>query len=218
MLENLSYYDISPEISESLAVWPGDQPFQRKMGVSFEQGGNLLLSSIHSTVHLGAHTDAPNHYHPQGQGIEARPLDFYLGRCQVISVEKPRQSRILPADIAHVKIQAPRILFKTLSYPDPHRWNGDFNAFSPELVEDLARQNVILLGIDTPSVDLSADPDLLAHHAIYKRDMAILEGIVLHSVPDGIYTLVALPLKIKGADASPVRAILIREVSHAKNS
>jgi arylformamidase len=64
------------------------------------------------------------------------------------------------------------------------------------------------VGIDTPSVDLADDKQLFVHHAIYEYDMAILEGIVLDQVIDGLYELIALPLKIKNGDASPVRAIL----------
>ena len=81
-------------------------------------------------------------------------------------------------------------------------------ALSPALVEELARQGVVLIGIDTPSVDPATSKELPSHQAIYRHDIAILEGVVLTSVNEGDYELIALPLKIKGADASPVRAIL----------
>lgn len=202
-------YDISPEITESLAVFPGDTPFERRVSVNFAGGANYLASSIHGTVHLGAHVDAPNHYDPKGVGIEARRLDFYLGDCQVISVRIPRGERIRPADLSKTSIRAPRVLFNTGSFPDPHAWNGDFNSLSPELICLLADQGVVLAGIDTPSIDPAEDKLLESHGVIREKDMAVLEGIVLDAVPDGIYTLIALPLKIRGADASPVRAVLL---------
>lgn len=211
MKDPLDYYDISPEISEEIAVWPGDTSFQRIPIVDFAKGGGYLLSTLHSTVHLGAHTDAPNHYHPQGQGISARSLNYYIGPCQVISLNKPRGSRITPLDIEGIPIQANRILFKTNSFPNPNGWVSDFSALSVPLIEYLSTKKVILVGIDTPSIDLFDDSALKAHHAVYRADMAILEGIVLTDVPDGLYILVALPLRIKDADASPVRAILLRE-------
>jgi arylformamidase len=211
MVNDWNYFDISPEISEDLAVWPGDVTYQRKISVDFKTGGNLLLSSIQSTVHLGAHADAPNHYDPHGQGIQERKLRPYLGPCQVITVDLPHGSRITPSDLKHVKISKERILFKTSSFPNPQDWNTDFNALSPELIQYLAKRGVILIGIDTPSVDLSEDKELLSHQEICKNDIAILEGLVLTGVPDGDYTLVALPLKIRDADASPVRAILLKE-------
>ncbi len=206
--ETASIYDISPEISERTAVFPGDCPFERKITLDFKTGGNLVLSSIKTTVHIGAHTDAPNHYHPAGAGIEARDLSYYLGPCQVISVKLGPNERIQPADISKFTIAAKRVLFKTGSFPDPNQWNGDFNSLSAGLVDVLAAQGVFLVGIDTPSIDPSGDEALESHNAVFKNGMAILEGIVLDQVPDGLYQLAALPLKIKGADASPVRAVL----------
>ena len=201
-------YDISPEISEQTAVFPGDCSFERKVSLDFAKGDNLVLSSIQTTVHIGAHTDAPNHYHRDGAGIEARNLSYYLGPCQVVSVKLPRSERILPADIANVEITARRVLFKTQSFPNPNHWNADFNSLSAELIEVLATKGVFLVGIDTPSIDPCEDKVLESHNAVFKNGMAILEGVVLDGVPDGLYNLAALPLKIKGADASPVRAVL----------
>jgi arylformamidase len=76
------------------------------------------------------------------------------------------------------------------------------------LVEALHEQGVILIGIDTPSVDLFDSKDLPSHRMFLKHDMAILEGLVLTGVPPGMYELIALPLKLVGFDASPVRAVL----------
>jgi arylformamidase len=105
---------------------------------------------------------------------------------------------------------AERILFKTNSFPDPNSWNSDFVALSSDLINYLATKNIILVGIDTPSVDLAEDKKLESHKAIFKNNISILEGIVLSHVDEGIYQLIALPLKIAGADATPVRAILIK--------
>lgn len=204
------YYDISPEISERSAAFPGDTPFSRKIAQSFEKNDSLLLSSIQLSPHLGAHADAPSHYHPKGMGIAERDLHYYFGPCQVISVWVPRGERILPQHIAGIPIIAQRVLFKTGSFPSPETWNGDFNSFSPELIDELAQKGVILVGLDTPSVDLAADQELLSHQAVWRNNLAILEGLVLQDVPDGEYFLVALPLRIRDADASPVRAILVK--------
>jgi arylformamidase len=179
--------------------------------VNFDGGAHYQASSIHGTVHVGAHVDAPNHYSKKGSGIESRGLDSYFGDCQVITVTRARGERILPDDISNTKITAPRVIFKTGSFPDPNQWNGDFNSLSPALVRALSDQGVILVGIDTPSIDPSDDKALETHNAILEKDMAVLEGVVLNEVPDGVYTLIALPLKIKDADASPVRAVLIGE-------
>ena len=211
--EPLVYFDISPEVSEKTAVFPGDSPYRRTVARDFAQGDNLALSSLQTTVHIGAHADAPSHYHPKGKDISQRPLDYYLGPCQIIAVRLPRGRRIMPGDIDLGKIAAARVLFNTGSFPDPERWNNDFNALSPELIEALAKRKVVLVGIDTPSIDPEDSKALESHQSVHRHDMAVLEGLTLEGVPDGVYNLVALPLRLKDADASPVRAILLKQAA-----
>jgi arylformamidase len=205
------YIDISPLISSEIAVFPGDTPYENSYLFGFKEGGRFSLSKINSTVHLGAHADAPFHYHPEGSTIDELSLDYYLGPCQVIELTIKKACRIMPADIAHLRIQQQRILFKTKSF-NPYLWSNDFNGLSTELISMLAKKGVLLVGIDTPSIDLAEDKDLLCHHSIYYHKMAILEGLVLNHVQAGNYNLIALPLKLKGAEASPVRAILTEEI------
>lgn len=207
-LENKILFDISPVISPRTAVFPGDTPFQQEFLLKTAGGANLDLSFIKTTVHIGAHTDAPSHYHVDGMTMEKRNLKLYLGAAQVIEV-KPAGPRIRPQDL-QTDIKAPRVLFKTMSFPDPNKWNGDFAALSSELIDFLAKKNVRLVGIDTPSVDPAEDASLESHTAIFKHDMAVLEGITLNDVPAGLYELICLPLKIEGSDASPVRAVLLK--------
>ena len=199
--------DISPAVHAGIAIWPGDVPYRRSVSCAFSDGDNLDLSSIQTTLHVGAHADAPSHYVPGGSGIDQRDLDRYYGPCQVMHVSAPRGHRILPSDLPGPVTQ-PRVLLSTGTFPDPDHFNRDFAALSPELVHHLADQGVTLVGIDTPSVDLCDDAELRSHNAIAKRDLAILEGIVLQHVPPGSYTLIALPLLLRDADASPVRAAL----------
>lgn len=200
-------YDISPLVSEKIAVFPGDTPFSLSTNLSFEQGHHLDLCQIQTTTHLGAHADAPRHYDPSGAGINEVKLTTYWGACQVIEVNLTSSSRIQPEDFKDV-IQAPRILFKTNSFPDPNQWRDDFVALTPELIDFLAQKDVVLVGIDTPSIDLASAKDLIAHQAVAKNKMAILEGIILAHISPGQYELVALPLNLHQADSSPVRAVL----------
>lgn len=206
----MKVFDITPEIDEKLAVFPGDVSFVRNIAMDMQSGDHLLLSSIKTTLHIGAHADSSSHYHRDGAGVEKRPLTAYFGKAQVISVSLRAGERIRPADLK-VDIQAERVLFKTNSFPDPQKWNGDFMSLSPEVIEFLHSKNVILVGIDTPSVDPETSKALESHQALYSTQMAVLEGLMLAKVPDGVYSLVALPLPIKNADASPVRALLFEE-------
>jgi arylformamidase len=200
--------DISPLVSERLGVFPGDAPYRRQTSLSIARGDNIDLSAIHTTVHCGAHADAPNHYVKDGVGIAARPLDLYYGPCQVMQVAARRDAR-LGIEALDGDIEAPRVLFRTDTFPDPDTFNEDFASLSPALIEHLARRGVRLVGIDTPSIDPCHDPRLESHQVVAKHDMAILEGLVLGHVAPGLYTLVALPLRLDGADASPVRAALV---------
>lgn len=200
-------HDITPPITNRLHVWPGDTPPSREVLLDMARGDNITLSTLRATVHLGAHADGPNHYGRGAPSIDNRPLDLYIGSCQVVSVSVPRGTRIEPGMI-ETAIEAPRVLFATRTFPDSEAFNEDFAALSPALVDMLAGSGVRLVGIDTPSVDLFDSQDLPAHQAFLKHDMAILEGLVLDDVADGVYELIALPLKLVGFDASPVRAIL----------
>ncbi|MEM7229610.1 MAG: cyclase family protein [Planctomycetota bacterium] len=200
-------YDISPAITPSLAVFPGDTPPSRETLLDMHRGDHLTLSTLHMTAHLGAHVDGPNHYGRDARAIHEQPLNLYIGPCQVMHVPMERSTRIRPEDLPD-PITASRLLLATGTYPDPYQWNEDFAGLDPTLVEHLREQHVRLIGIDTPSVDLSTAKDLAAHHACLEHDVSILEGIVLHHVPAGEYELIALPLPLVGCDASPVRAIL----------
>lgn len=200
-------YDISPPISERLAVWPGDTPPRREILCDMKRGDNITLSSLHATVHLGAHADAPSHYGVNAPAIHERSLDYYLGPCQVMRVSTPRSSTITPGMLSG-PVTAPRLLLATGTFPDPEQFNQDFAALSVELIEFLRGHGVILVGVDTPSVDLFDSKELPVHQTFLRRDMAILEGLVLREVPEGLYELIALPLKLLGFDASPVRAIV----------
>jgi len=209
VMDKREYFDLSPKVGESIAVFPGDTPYRRRLLLDFEKGHSLVLSGIETTLHLGAHADAPSHYHPQGAAIDERDLNLYFGPAQVVDVSGlPRGERVGLSHWGKRTVQAPRILFSTGSFPDPNLWNGDFNSLSPELLRFLAAQGVRLVGIDTPSVDPAESKALEAHQALYAGDFAVLEGLVLEGVPEGVYELTALPLRLSGADASPVRAVL----------
>ncbi|RZA23280.1 MAG: kynurenine formamidase [Proteobacteria bacterium] len=205
----MKIHDISPVVNEKTPVFPGDQAFERKVLLDLHKGDNIGLSWVKSTVHIGAHTDAPSHYHKEGEAIDKRDLSLYIGDCQVIDVRAVGPRRILPSDLSGQMIRAKRILFKTETFLHDQPFQNNFSSLSPELIDWLNTQGVRLVGIDTPSVDPADSKDLPSHAALYRNDFAVLEGIDLGGVEPGLYELVALPLKLENADASPVRAILL---------
>jgi arylformamidase len=204
----MTLIDISPLLDAAIAVWPGDTPFARHVSLDIDAGAHLTLSDVRTTLHAGAHADAPSHYAAGGADIASRSLDYYIGQCIVVHVNVERGDRIRPMHIAGKAITAPRVLFRTGTFPDPRNWNDDFASLSPEVIDVLHGHGVILVGIDTPSVDPFESKALESHQALAEYDMANLEGLVLDGVPEGTYELIAAPLRIRGGDASPVRAVL----------
>ena len=200
-------FDISPAISPRLQVWPGDTPPSREVLLDMHRGDTLTLSTLRTTVHAGAHADAPSHYGREAPTIEAADLSAYLGTCVVVRVDARPATRIGPAALP-ADLRAERVLLATGTFPDPERFDARFAALDPALVDWLADRGTRLVGVDTPSVDLFDDAALLAHGRCLARGVAILEGLVLDKVPAGCYELIALPLKLEGFDASPVRAVL----------
>lgn len=203
--------DISPLVSSRYAVFPGDIPFSRSVSLDIDSGDHLTLSSIHATCHIGAHADAPNHYLRGGEDIASRPLELYIGPCEVVAIEGVGPRPAIVSDLpARTRPWPERVLFRTGSFPDREQWTDDFTSLSPELIAYLGSRGVRLVGIDTPSIDPATSKTLAAHAMVARNDMAILEGLVLDGVELGAWELIAPPLKIEGADAGPVRAVLRR--------
>lgn len=199
--------DISPAISPAIAVFPGDTPFSRRVLLDMADGANLTLSTMTATLHLGSHADAESHYAADGRTIEAMPLDLYVGPCEVIEA-RPAGDRVEVDDLAG-EVAAERVLLRTGTQPDKNEFPA-YAGLGVGLIEYLASRGVRLIGVDTPSVDRADSKALEAHAACRRAGIAIIEGLVLDAVAPGRYELIALPLKIVGGDASPVRAVLRR--------
>ncbi|MBA3815422.1 MAG: cyclase family protein [Parachlamydiaceae bacterium] len=200
-------WDITPLVTADFPLWPGSKPLQRHIVCDIEKGDVITSSNISSTAHLGAHADAPSHYAKDGLTIDECPLHYYLGLCQVIHPQVKHGELITKKNIDQ-KIVAPRVLFATSTFDYAKPFSEDFAAFDPDFFEFMAQNKVITIGIDAPSVDLFKNQALPCHQLAYKYEIALLENLDLDGVPEGLYELTALPLKIKGFDASPVRAIL----------
>lgn len=200
-------WDISPVVSPGLPVWPGDTRFSSATTWEIADGCPVKVSRVSMSTHTGAHCDAPSHYDAQGLAIDAVPLDAYLGPCRVIHCIGA--GVIEPRHVAHALTAVPpRVLLRTYANAPQTEWDSAFGTVSPDTIALLAQHGVQLIGIDTPSLDPQESKTLDAHHAVRACRMAILEGIVLDAVEEGDYELIALPLKLAGMDASPVRAIL----------
>jgi arylformamidase len=200
-------WDISPFISPATPVWPGDTAFAAEPTWQIAEGCPVRVSRMTLSTHTGAHCDAPSHYDSQGDSIDEIDLAPYIGACRVIDCIGA--SVVKPNHVAHALDGVPpRVLLRTYALAPQTQWDSAFASVSADTIALLAKSGVRLIGIDTPSLDPQESKAMDAHHAVHAHQMAILEGIVLDAVPAGDYELIALPLKLRGMDASPVRAIL----------
>jgi arylformamidase len=198
--------DISPPVDEHAAVFPGDAAYAQKLHFALSPDCPVNVNTLTFSPHTGAHADGPMHYASGAPAIGAVDLLPYLGPCRVIHC-LDCGPLVQPQHIAHaLQDLPPRVLLRTSAVASQD-W-ASFTAIAPATLELLATKKIVLVGIDTPSVDPSTSQDLPSHQLLLKHDMRVLENLVLDDVPAGDYELIALPLKLMQADASPVRAIL----------
>ncbi|GAA4641865.1 arylformamidase [Pontixanthobacter gangjinensis] len=199
-------WDISQKLRAGLPVWPGDTQFSHTPTWEMRDGSPVNVSALTLSTHSGTHADAPLHYDPAGLDSAASDLEPYLGKCLVVDARGSGAAIAIGTVPGLDGIE--RVLFRTYESFPHDMWDENFTAIEPETIAWLAAQGVKLVGIDTPSLDPQDSKTMDAHKAVLAADMRILEGLVLDDVPPGLYELIALPLPIAGADASPVRAIL----------
>lgn len=204
-------YDITLPVRVGMPVWPGDTEFGLERTLRVDQGASCNVSRLTLSPHTGTHADAFFHIAEEGADMAAMPLGPYLGPARVL--DAPGDGPIDAARLATlVWGSAERLLFRTRrGGPPAAPYATPFAHFTAEAVEAMARGGVRLVGLDTPSMDELDSKTLPAHHALLKHGIAILENLDLSAVPPGDYELIALPLKVAGADGTPVRAILRKE-------
>jgi arylformamidase len=195
--------DISRRISAATAVFPGDIPFE----LAQVDIGSCVVGRMSTTLHIGTHADAPSHFVRGAAGIGEIDLAKYFGPCRV--VERIGDGPITTEDVRRWNPQrGMRYLAKTQRVVDPDVFPDAFAHLDPEAARMLASAGVELFGIDTSSVDHRDSKTLDAHKSLLAGGVAILENLDLTNAPAGPYELMAFPLRIAGADASPVRAVL----------
>lgn len=204
-------WDISPPVNAATPVFPGDTAYRQEWVATLGPGCPVNVCAITTTPHIGAHADAPLHYDPQGAAIGAVDLAAFIGPCRVVHAmgcgPLVRWEHIEHA-IPHPAQLPPRLLVRTYERMPVDRWDAALPAFAPETVQRLADLGVLLIGIDSASIDPADSKTLDSHQVIRQRGLRVLENLWLDEVPEGDYELIALPLKLMQADASPVRAVL----------
>jgi arylformamidase len=203
-------HDITPTVSPHLAVWPGDHPYSAAHAVRLEDGNAINLMTLTLSPHTGAHADAPYHYTAQGEYPAQLALEPYIGPARLVSVAR-ESGPLLPDDLPPGALDgAQRLLIHSIASSATRMgtWPDRFPYPSVALIEAAAAHGIVLIGLDSPSVDAQDSKTLDGHHALYRHGIRNLEYLCFDGVPNGDYELIALPLRLHPACASPVRAIL----------
>jgi len=199
--------DITQPVSVRTAVWPGDQPFDLFWTMRQDAGDSVNVAALTLSVHTGTHADGGYHVSSAGSRAGELPLSAFLGRALVIDARGRALDEAIVAGVDLARAQ--RVLFRTRDAVDESSFPDRFQAPTVGLARELVAAGIQLIGSDAPSMDDFHSKTLESHHVLVAGGVAILENLVLTNVPEGEYTLIALPLKLVEADSSPVRAVLI---------
>jgi len=203
----MKFYDISRPIHTGMPVWPGDTAAEFKLVATIPDGSSCNVGRLHLSVHTGSHADAPYHYNQAGATIDDVPVETYIGPARVVDIRG--ETTITTALLSrHDHAGTPRVLFKSDSWTDASVFPPAWPLLAPDAPAWLGAHGVKLIGLDVPSVDHRESKDLAIHHALDAAGVLILENLDLRAVEPGLYELIALPLRIRDGDGSPVRAVL----------
>ena len=207
--------DISIDISPDMVQWEGDSPVKIRQVLDVAKGAPYNLSEMKMSVHTGTHMDAPRHFLDDGALIEDFPLELLIGEVQVVDI--PQDAESINATVlraAGIRSGIKRVLFKTRNSQywktHPQEFQDDFVSVSLDGADYLIEQGMELVGIDYLSIS-PADDFRPVHSRLMEKNIAIIETLDLSEAEAGFYTLVCLPLKLRGVEGAPVRAVLIRD-------
>ncbi|MEY2499808.1 MAG: arylformamidase [Verrucomicrobiota bacterium] len=210
----MKIFDISRPLFNGLAPWPGDTAFHFELKWKIAEGATVNVGAVTMGVHNGSHADAPFHFKEGATTIEQMPLETYFGEAVVVDLtSKFRTGERLEIgidDIGAAAELAPRLLLKTGVWTDSKLFPEWIPVMAADVAPWLKERKVKLLGLDLPSVDPIEAKVLVNHHALAAANVAIVESLDLSEVEAGLCHFSALPLRIDGGDAAPVRAIIWR--------
>ena len=198
------WIDITQTLTNDIAHWPEDTPFNFEVPVTKKDTGSVNIGKVTTSTHIGTHIDAPFHFDDRGETVEALDINRYIGEATIIEVYD--QAQITEALLFEHDIKGTILLVKTQQSYETGVFPEEVPVLSEEAVNYISSIGIKLFGIDVQSVDNIDSKDLKIHHTLYENDIMIIENVVLEEAPGGYYDFIALPLKIEGADGSLVRA------------
>ena len=206
---NDKFHDISLNIKEGMLSFPGDTIPEFNKIKEINQD-NYNLSNMRVSVHVGTHVDAPSHFIKNGRTIDEISPERFIGDVQVIEIEDEKEIR--KSELEEIEFHSNKILFKTQNSNmiSENVFQNDFVYLNYEGAEYLIESGIDFIGIDYLTIESLDTTDFSVHKLLLKNNVIVLEGINLKDITPGNYKLIAPPLKITGAEASPVRALLYR--------
>ena len=206
-------YDITLTLGGDVPVYPGDRPYSREVRSSIEDGSQSNVSVLAMSAHSGTHLDAPRHFIEGAKTLDEFPAERFVVPAHVVNVDDGKCVRAEHLDGVDIE-RGDAVLFRTRNSTSGSISSGvfseDYVYVSPEAAEACMARGVSLVGLDYLTLDDYHIDGSPTHLALLGNDVLILETINLHDVPTGRYTLACLPLKMKGCEASPVRAVLMK--------
>jgi len=204
------WIDITVALESKMPNWPGDSPVQVERIASLERGDGCNLTAISMTLHAGTHLDAPLHFVASGKSMDDAPLSLFMGPARVVEIRDPE--RITVEELQELRIgEEKRILFKTLNSSrcwQTSEFMTDYVHLAPEAAQWLVEKKIELVGIDYLSVARFGEEGGMTHKVLLEAEVWILEGLNLADVKPGQYELLCLPMKVRGAEGAPCRAML----------
>jgi arylformamidase len=205
-------YDISLTFEPGMLIFEGDPPFRVHDTYLIARGDPYNLSTLSFGSHTGTHMDAPRHFLDSGLSVDELPLNHFYGPARVLEI--PDKAAINAEDLRPFQVQRGEILLlktrNSLFVREP-QFRRDFSYLTLDAAQYLAASEILTVGIDYLSLEKFGSQDFSIHQTLLGNNIVILEGLVLTEVPAGNYQLIALPVKIKDGNGSPLRAILVQE-------
>ena len=203
--------DLSQPLGPETAAWPGDIPFSAEWTLRRSTGDSVDVAAVTLSVHTGTHVDGPRHV-TDGPSAGDLPLSPFVGPAMVVD-GRPfiggEPAAVGPGALDGIDPRAtPRVLIRTRASVDPATFPESFAALAPALARRLVEEGFVLVGTDAPSVDPVDSRTLESHRILAEAGVPNVENLVLSGVEPGRYTFIGLPLRLTGADSSPIRAVL----------
>jgi arylformamidase len=206
----MTYIDISVPISSELPTYSGDPPLHIELWQSMAKGAICDVRTLTMGTHTGTHVDAPAHFIPGGRTVDELSIDDCIGPVQIIDISSAPQGPVEVQQLEGLDPEIPRVLLRTRNSVlwDKSTFDSSFTALSEPAAQLLVQKGIRLIGIDYLSIAPFGEP-APAHRDLLSAGVVILEGLNLSQVSAGRYTLICLPLKLRGAEGAPARAILV---------